>query len=283
MSPKPKGDRPIAIFDSGIGGLPYLSAARTSLPSESFIYVADRAGFPYGDKSREEVRAIVLGLVSLLVEVYEPKAVVIACNTASQAGLEAARRANPGLPIVGTVPAVKPAAERSRSGIIGIMATAGAVEDPYLDSLVARHAKGLTVLREAAQELVGFVERRAGLAGQGERRDAVAPYVRRLVDRGADTIVLACTHFLHLREDIAAVAGPGVEIVDSREGVVRRLRQVLSDRGLLAADSTAPAEPGGLFLLTGEGAYEAEYGLYARSFGLRGPESLCGNGDSWKA
>jgi glutamate racemase len=259
-----RGIRPIAIFDSGIGGLPYLTAARACLPAESFIYIADRAGFPYGTKSREEVRGIVLRLVSRIVGAYAPKAIVIACNTASQVALEAARRAHPGLPIVGTVPAVKPAAERSRSGVIGIMATAGAVEDPYLDSLVARYAKGLSVFREGAQELVSFVERRSAVAGKEERREAVAPYVRRLVDRGADEIVLACTHFLHLREEIAELAGPTVEVVDSRAGVVKRLKQVLTE------------EAYGLFVLTGDEAFEPEYGLLAGTFALDGPESIPG-------
>jgi len=282
--PIPRGSRPVAVFDSGIGGLPYLAAARAALPAESFIYLADRAGFPYGTKPREEVRDLVLRLISSLVGEYSPKAVVIACNTASQAALEAARRAHPGLPIIGTVPAVKPAAERSRSGVIGIMASAGAVEDPYLDSLVARHARGLTVIREGAQALVAFVERRSAVAGADERREAVAPYVRRLVDGGADELVLACTHFLHLRDDIAAVAGRGVEVVDSLTGVVARLRQVLSERGLLSSyvpvarerdllSSDVPAA-GDLFLLTGAPPFETGYSILAETFGLEAPEPL---------
>jgi len=271
----PRDGRPIAFLDSGIGCLPYVSAARAVLPSESFVCLADRAGFPYGTKSRDEVRRIVLDIVSRLVGAFSPKAIVIACNTASQAALGAARAAHPGIPIVGTVPAVKPAAERSRSGIIGILASEGAVEDPYLDSLVGRHAKGLTVLREGAQELVAFVERRAAAAGEAERREAVAPYVKRLVERGADEIVLACTHFLHLRDDIAAVAGPGVEVVDSRAGVVDRLRQVLAEAGLIAGSSQGQ-KPYGLFLLTGSPPIEAEYRLYTEAFGLEGPEILSG-------
>ena len=274
MSPTPSMTRPIAIFDSGIGGLPYYSAARAALPAESFIYIADREGFPYGAKSRDRVEELVLALVSKLVEAFNPKALVIACNTASQAGLAAVRKANPGLSIVGTVPAVKPAAERSCSGVIGVLATAGAVEDPYLDSLVARYAKGVRVLREGAQELVYFVERRAATASGSERREAVFPYVRRFLDGGADEIVLACTHFLHLRDDIAALAGPSVEIVDSRSGVVRRLKQVLGERGLLNDTGLVAGED--LFLLTGEDPLEPEYGLFARSFGLSGPELLRG-------
>jgi glutamate racemase len=285
MSPISGASRPIAIFDSGIGGLPYLEAASACLPRESFVYLADRAGFPYGSKARPEVKAIVLGIVARLIEAFDPKALLIACNTASQAALEAARKAHPGLPIVGTVPAVKPAAERSRSGVIGILGSAGAVEDPYLDALVARYARDVEVIREGAQELVTFVERRAATADGTERRAAVAPVIARLVERGADEIVLACTHFLHLREAIAAEAGDGVEVVDSREGVVRRLRQVLSERGLLNPEGPVARERGllnpegpvarerGRFLLTGAEPFEDEYGLLAVAYGLSPPES----------
>jgi glutamate racemase len=282
MMPAKSMVRPIAIFDSGIGGLPYLEPARAALPNESFVYLADRVGFPYGTKRREEVRGIVLTLVERIVGAYDPKAVVIACNTASQAGLDAARRANPGLLIVGTVPAVKPAAERTRSGTIGVMATEGAVEDPYLDSLVARYAKGVDVIREPAQLLVTFVERRGATASLEERREAVRPFVRRLVERGADEIVLACTHFLHLRDEIAEVAGPGVEIIDSRFGVVKRLKQVLTERGLSNAGGAAgqglgsksASKTAGVFLLSGEAPFEAEYRLFAHAFDLSGPFAL---------
>jgi glutamate racemase len=273
-----RAGRPIAIFDSGIGGLPYLQPARASLPEESFVYLADRANFPYGTKTREEVRVIVLGLVSRLVDAYDPKAIVIACNTASQAALDAARKAHPGLTIVGTVPAVKPAAERTRSGTIGVMATEGATRDPYLDALIARYAKGVTVFREGAQSLVTFVERRAAVAGPEEKREAVRPFVRSLVERGADEIVLACTHFLHLRDEIAEVAGTGVEVVDSRAGVTKRLRQVLGERNLLRSpsepDPSRSAGGGGVFLLSGEPPFEAEYGLLAEAFCLEGPLAI---------
>jgi glutamate racemase len=270
--PRPEPScRPIAVFDSGIGGLPYLVEARRELPSEAFAYAADRRGFPYGTKTRDEVRDRVLSVIGALVRAADPKAVVIACNTASQAALETAREAFPELPIIGTVPAVKPAAERTRSGVIGILATERTIRDPYLDELVARHAAGLVVIREAAQSLVEFVERRSLLAGEEERREAAAPFVRRLVDEGADEIVLACTHFLHLRDEIADIAGEGVEILDSRAGVVRHVGEVLAGRGLLACGE---ARGGGAFLLTGELPFEAEYGGFAARFGLEEPSRL---------
>jgi glutamate racemase len=242
-------ENPIAFCDSGIGGLPYLESARLELPGERFVYLADREGFPYGTKTREEVRDRVLGIVDALVEEYRPKALVIACNTASQAALGAVRADFPDLPVVGTVPAIKPAAEQTKTGTIGVMATEGAVEDPYLDELVEHHAKGVTVLREAAQELVEFVEHRSTVADSEERRKIVEPYVRRLVDGGADQIVLACTHFLYLRDDMAFCAGDRAKTVDSRLGVAKRLAEVLESRRLRRHESVMNAES--LFLKIG--------------------------------
>lgn len=272
-------------MDSGVGGLPYLASARPLLSHENLLYLADRAGFPYGTKSREEVEAIVLDRVERARRAWKPKALVIACNTASQAALAAVRRANTGFPVVGTVPAVKPAAERTRSGVIGVMATAGAVEDPYLAGLVARFAPGTTVLREGAQDLVAFVERRFLASTAEERRQAVLPSVRRLVESGADEIILACTHFLHVAADIEACAtelssqrgGPRVEVIDSREGVARRLRAVLLERGLLAVPPLSGGDrgvEGDKLLLTGPEPFEPVYAGFARRFGLSGPYPL---------
>jgi glutamate racemase len=211
---------------------------------------------------------------------------VIACNTASQAALAATRKAFPGLLVVGTVPEVKPAAERSRSGVVGVMATAKAVADPYLDALVARHAAGKRVVREAAQDLVAFVERRYAGSSAEERRAAVLPHVERLVAAGADEIVLACTHFLHVAEDIASCAsalaasrgeGARVEVVDSRDGVARRLRAVLAEAGLLAPAEAAPSgarSPENILLLSGPPPYEPVYAEFARLYALGGPFPL---------
>ncbi|HUW41532.1 MAG TPA: glutamate racemase [Rectinemataceae bacterium] len=263
---------PIVIMDSGVGGLPYLETARKLLDKETFVYLADRAGFPYGTKSGDEVRRIVLDRIARLVERFSPKAVVIACNTASQAALSAVRAANPDLAFIGTVPAIKPAAGRTKTGVIGVIATAQAVRDPYLDELIARFAPGLLVHREPAQELVAFVERRFFDSTPEARREAVAGHVRRLVDAGADQIVLACTHFLYLRDDIAAVAGPGVGIVDSRGGIAQQLSVVLSERALLR--SAAGPDGRGLFLLSGGEPAEASYSRFAEKYDLLGPELL---------
>lgn len=285
-------------MDSGVGGLPYLERARELLPDERFVYLADRAGFPYGAKSRGEIEAIVLDRVARLRGSCSPKALVIACNTASQTALEAVRAANPGFPVIGTVPAVKPAAQLSRSGTIGVLATIVAVADPYLDSLVQRFAPGTRVVREEAQELVEFVEHRFLGAGADERRLAVIDHVRRLVEAGADEIVLACTHFLHVADDIAAAAEEvaagmrtraghplrqrRIGVIDSREGVARRLREVLRSLSLLASPpASAGTAPRGLFLLTGPPPFEGRFAGFAARYGLGMPSPLDGpSGDA---
>lgn len=288
MLPEREKKAVVAVMDSGVGGLPYLESARALLPRISFAYLADREGFPYGTKSREEVEAIVKDRVTRLVAAFEPIAVVIACNTASQAGLAAVRAEHPGLPIIGTVPAVKPAAERTRSGTIGVLATAAAVQDPYLDELERSFAAGRTVVRRGAQDLVSFVERRYLEAGADETRAILRPHLEYLMSRGADEIVLACTHFLHFAREIGDFAAEiaaekGQEaprVIDSREGVARRLRDLL-DRGRFVPPSVG-SEGSGLegdgFYLTGPEPFEAVYSSFAARYGLAGPFALAPSG-----
>ena len=274
--------RPVAIMDSGVGGLPYLAAVRALLPGESFVYLADRAGFPYGTKSREEIEATVLDCVSRLIGAFDPKAVVIACNTASQAALAAVRERFPSLPIIGTVPAVKPAAERTHSRVIGVLASEHAIADPYLGELIARHAPNDTVIREAAQDLVSFVERDFVDSSEEDRREAVFDHVSRLISGGADEIVLSCTHFLHVSKDIESVANDlarrmgrsaRVEVIDSRDGVARRLKDVLSERGIMAVAQGRDSLDG-VFLLSGPPPFEKVYASFAARYSLAGPFSL---------
>lgn len=304
----------VAFLDSGVGGLPYLDLARRYLPGYTLQYLADDEGFPYGTKSAARIADLVIDRVRRLRARFDPAALVIACNTASQAALAAVRQDNPGFDVIGTVPAVKPAAVSTRTGIIGILATERAVEDPYLDDLIARHAPGVTVIRRAAQDLVEFVERRLLASDPATRRQAILPHVQALVDAGADRIVLACTHFLHLEADISAFLQDSCDgcarVVDSRRGVVSRLTQVL---GLVHCCADLPAEDGadprsgaiggtngtdgtdgnkgatagaggiegaaagagrGVLLLSSEGPHDPAYARWARAYGLSGPERL---------
>ncbi len=255
---------PVLVFDSGVGGLPYLEAIRSLLPSERLEYLADSGHFPYGLKTRKEVERVVRLVVGRAIAELRPKLVVVACNTASQAALAALRADHPDLPIVGTVPAIKPAAETSLTRVIGVLATAAAVKDPYLDELVERHASGARVVRKGAQELVAFVEKRLFDATEDERRAVCAEAVAPLVAAGADRIVLACTHFLHVAADLAEAAGKGVETVDSRVGVARRVEFLLREREALAGAGEAAR---GRLRVTGPEP-DATMARFAERFGL---------------
>lgn len=226
-------NRPVVFLDSGIGGLPYLIRFRELNPAEHLVYCADTAHFPYGKRSADDVREILLSLAGRVISVFDPKIIVLACNTASVSALAALRQAY-GTPFVGVVPAVKPAAGLSKNRTIGIMATDRTVEEAYTDDLIRRFAGDCHILRYADGDIVEFVESRLLDAG-GEERDVI---IGRAVSalEGADTVVLACTHFIHLREDIRRAFGPGVEVVDSVEGVVRQTLRVLKKTG--AAPST---------------------------------------------
>lgn len=249
----------IAVFDSGVGGLPYLAALQSRLPGVPVLYAADREGFPYGLKTRDEVRSLVIDRMGRIASRFSPRLVVLACNTASQAALEAVRDRFPDIAFVGTVPAVKPAAESTRTGTIAVLSTDRAALDPYLDSLVARWSKGTRVLRVGAQALVEFVERDFLDASEEQRLGACRNALEPLRNSDADRVVLACTHFLHVADYIAAAAGPGVRIVDSREGVARRAAAVF--RGGVDGSSSGGAksdpEP------AGEGSDTACGRLYA--------------------
>jgi len=268
-------EKVIVFLDSGVGGLPYLGRTRSHVPFARLHYIADDAGFPYGTKTAN-VETILLDRTKRLRALLMPDFLVIACNTASQIGLKALRTAHPDLPIIGTVPAVKPAAEQSPSGCIGVMATERTVADSYLDDLIARYAPEARVIKLPAQDLVSFVEHRYLESSAQERRKAVEPYVKELIGQGVDRVVLACTHFLHVQEDIAACAAAlgasELRIVDSLEGVARRVEQLLGGASAVCPPGSVQAQ--GRFLLTGEPPFDPLYAVWAERFGLLPPEQL---------
>lgn len=263
----------IVFLDSGVGGLPYLALAKRLLSWATLHYLADDAGFPYGNKEPHQVEDLLLDRVRRLRARLMPETLVIACNTASQIGLRVLRAAHPDLPIIGTVPAIKPAAASTKTGRIGVLATERTVADPYIDDLIARYASDVEVVKLPAQDLVAFVERQYLSSTEEERQAAVEPYVRIFLDRGVDRIILGCTHFLHLEKDIAARAaalgGKGIEIVDSREGVANRLVQ--TENG---TEKGSPLAGPGRFLLTSEPPFNPLYAQWAGRFGLLPPERL---------
>ena len=214
---------PLLFFDSGVGGLSVLGPTRALIPTAPIVYVADNAFFPYGTKSDAELAERLPALISRLVEDYSPRLAVIACNTASTIALDHVRAALD-IPVVGTVPAIKPAAELSRTRVIGVLGTAATVRQPYVDDLAARFAADCKVIRHGSPELVAIAE--AKLAGEPINPAAIAAAVRPMLDQPGgddiDTVVLACTHFPLIAEELGA-AMPGVSFVDGSPGIARRV------------------------------------------------------------
>jgi glutamate racemase len=216
--------RPILFFDSGVGGLSIVAPVQALLPRAPMVYVADSAAFPYGTKSEADIAARVPALLGRLVERYRPRLVVIACNTASTIALPAVRAALD-VPVVGTVPAIKPAAALSATRVIGVLGTAATVRQPYVDDLARRFAADCIVLRHGSAALVDIAEN--ALAGIAPPLNQVAVELHCLLkqphgDR-IDVIVNSCTHFPLIEDDLIAVAPPGIRFIDSGEGITRRV------------------------------------------------------------
>lgn len=256
-----------AFLDSGTGGLPYLAQLKARAPTASYVYLADTAHFPYGEKTRDEVIEFAVSAVGRLLDRFSPDLVVVACNTISVAALAALREAF-GIPFVGTVPAIKLAAAVSENRRIGLLATERTVRDPYTDGLIRDFAADCHVERVGDSTLVSQIERELVTAGREERLRAVRPSIDHFRAAGVDTIVLACTHFVHVRDEIDEAAGPGIKVIDSRDGVVQQALRVVPPR--------PDGNGSGAFYVTGglpPGA-EDRYREYADLFGVSWGGSL---------
>lgn len=249
---------PIGVFDSGVGGLGVLAAARGLLPHERFVYVADQRFAPYGERPLDEVRQRAFAVARWMIGQHA-KMIVVACNTASAAALHELRHELPALPIVGMEPAVKPAARQSRAGCIGVLATAATFQGRLFADLVSRFAQGVDVQTVACPEIVRAVE--AGTpddpALEAVLRERFAP----LRARGVDQLVLGCTHFPFARDAIARAAGPSMALVDPAPAVARQIVARLQTGGLPAthpADTavvSAFPEANDRFVTTGDPAH----------------------------
>ena len=215
---------PILLFDSGVGGLTVLGELRSLLPQAPVIYAADMAGLPYGEKNEAEIAARVCGLLGRMAERYHPRLICIACNTASTIALGMVRDVLE-LPIVGTVPAIKPAAALTKTGVFGLLGTEATMRQAYVDELERQFATGKRLLRHGANGLVELAE--AKLRGETVSVDAVAQEVKGLVlqhhGNEIDTVVLACTHFPLLEPELREAFGPAVTFVHGSKGIAQRI------------------------------------------------------------
>ena len=220
----------VAVYDSGVGGLSILQALIQSLPDLEYLFVSDNAAYPYGTKAEDEVLARANVVVTELIDRYSPDALVIACNTASTVCLPSLR-SRFDIPIIGVVPAIKPAAQESSSKTIGLLATPATIKRAYTQGLIDEFAENCEVIRVGSSRLVDIAEMK--LRGQDVSNDELelilAPF---LSSDDLDTVVLACTHFPLLANEIAQLfirKGKQVSLIDSGQAIARRLESVIND------------------------------------------------------
>lgn len=223
----------IGVFDSGVGGLSVLRALREQLPGHPILYLADQAHVPYGPRSLQEVRRFSEQITRYLIA-QGAQLIVVACNTASAAALHELRASFPQIPFVGMEPAVKPAVEITRSGVVGVLATPATFQGALYASVVERFAQGVHLLQDTCPGLVAQIE--AGKLDGSETRRILSEALQPMVAQGVDTVVLGCTHYPFVIPLIQEIAGPQVRVIDPAPAVARQARRVLQERGLYNPD-----------------------------------------------
>lgn len=223
-------NNPIGVLDSGVGGISVLKHIHTLLPHEQLLYVADSKYAPYGNKTPAEIQARCFEIADFLIT-KNVKALVVACNTATAAAIDA-MRARYTLPIIGMEPAVKPAAEASKNGIIGVLATVGTLKSAQFAALLESYGRNVKVVTQACVGLVECIER--GDLNSDSTLGLIEQYCKPLLDEGADTIVLGCTHYPFVRPLIERVVGSEVALVDTGAAVAKYLQKRLLKLDLLA-------------------------------------------------
>lgn len=260
--------RPVGVFDSGVGGLSVWREIVRLLPHEATLYLADQARVPYGGRPQKEVAALTHAATAWLLQ-QGAKMIVIACNTASAAALESLRQRWPDVPIVGMEPAVKPASQATRTGRVGVLATPGTLHAERFQRLVARYANGVEVHTVMGAGLVSLVER-SQLDGP-EVREELQRLLLPLQEASVDHLVLGCTHFPFLAPVIREVLGPGVTLVDPAPAVAHQTRRRLYQAGLANEQTSA-----GSWRFVTTGAVDTFYDLSRRLL----PEVLAASGHS---
>lgn len=241
-----QAERTIGVFDSGLGGLSVLRAIRQQIPSQPVIYIGDQYHVPYGQRSLEEVRRFSTAVTQFLLA-RGAKLIVVACNTASAAALHSLREEFPTVPFVGMEPAVKPAAEQTLSGVVGVLATYATFQGALYNSLVERFANGVTVLQDPCIGLVSEIEK-GNLYGP-ETMTILKKALEPMLAKGIDTVVLGCTHYPFVIPAIKEIVGPEVRVIDPAPAVARQTRHLLEEHGLLVdGEERVPMK----FFTTGE-------------------------------
>jgi glutamate racemase len=227
--------RPIGIFDSGIGGLTVLKAIRQLLPEEPLLYLADQAHVPYGPRKLEEVRHFSEAITRYLLD-QGARLIVVACNTASAAALKYLRQTFPDVPFVGMEPAVKPAAEHTRSGVVGVLATPATFQGALYASVVERFGHGVKLLQHTCPGLVTQIEN--GQLDSAETRRILEGALQPMLAQGIDTVVLGCTHYPFVIPLIQQITGPAVRVIDPAPAVARQVQRLLVASHFLELDTS---------------------------------------------
>ncbi|MCX4218283.1 glutamate racemase [Pseudomonas sp. MCal1] len=257
-------EAPIAVFDSGVGGVSVLAEIQHLLPNESLLYLGDCGHIPYGEKTPEFIRQRCSVMAGFFRE-QGAKALVIACNTATVAGVADLRRDFPEWPIVGMEPAVKPAAAATRSGVVGVLATTGTLQSAKFAALLDRFATDVRVITQPCPGLVELIE--SGDLNSPQLRALLKHYVDPLLANGCDTIILGCTHYPFLKPMLKSMIPENISLIDTGAAVARQLQRLLAERDLLAEGPNRPvrfwtsADPASLrntLVLLGQVAGEVE-------------------------
>ncbi|AIJ45841.1 glutamate racemase [Comamonas testosteroni] len=244
----PTPHSPIGIFDSGVGGLSVLQALRHELPHEQFVYLADSGNAPYGDARGDAfVQERSLAIAQYLLQQHDIKILVIACNTATAAAVELMRERMPQLPVIGVEPAIKPASFSSQTHHVGVMATRGTVSSQRVARLVAEHGQRAEFHLQACDGLARAIEQSTE---QALPEDASATEIRALCTKYTsalgsfghktgqmDTLVLGCTHYVFVKDDLRALLGPDIQFLDTGAPVARQTRRMLEQRHLLGPET----------------------------------------------
>ncbi|MHA3736275.1 glutamate racemase [Pseudomonas sp. Eth.TT006] len=232
-------EAPIAVFDSGVGGLSVLAEIQRLLPHESLLYFADCGHIPYGEKTPEFIRQRCSVMANFFRE-QGAKALVIACNTATVAAVADLRRDFAQWPIVGMEPAVKPAAAATRSGVVGVLATTGTLQSAKFAALLDRFATDVRVITQPCPGLVELIE--SGDLHSAELRALLQQYVEPLLASGCDTIILGCTHYPFLKPLLKSMIPESISLIDTGAAVARQLQRLLAERDLLAEGPNRPVK-----------------------------------------
>lgn len=238
-----EGFRPIGVFDSGVGGLSVLRAIRIYLPKESVLYFADQAHVPYGSRPVEEVQEFSKEISRFLLD-NGAKIIVVACNTASAAALQLLRQTFPEVLFVGMEPAVKPAAEHTKTSVVGVLATPTTFQGSLYASVVERFATNVTLLQDTCPGLVQQIEQ-GNLTGQ-KTRIILESVLHPMVEQGIDTIVLGCTHYPFVIPLILNIVGPNIRVIDPAPAVAQQVARLLNSTGKQRID----LQPGYLHFFT---------------------------------